>query len=1439
MQDWSGLSADAFRDEFDGVPENLTKLQDSYDLCAQALQTYWPKLETAQGDADRALERAIAAQADLTAAQSALGDAQDWVSRAGDEADRLEREGEGAEPPDDAEVRAATRDRQAAQQAQESAQGRVDDAQGRLDAARQLAEQAREMREEAARNAARDIDEASDAGIQNRKWWEDAIHWVTENWDTIVDVCKVVVAVLGIVVMIIGGPLTWVVLAAALVVLADTLIKYGQGRAGLLDVAFAGLDCIPGMKGLTTLGGLARGLKGGLAAARTGMRGLRQGALGLGRRTRGRGIPMNGRTVCGDPVDAATGELLMSAVDLDLPGVLPLVVERHHISGYRYGRSFGTSWASTLDQRLVLDEHGARLFTADGMVLVYPRPTPDGEPVMPVEGPRWGLSWDGGPGSPLTVRCGASGRTLQFAPTPGRPGAELPLTVVTDRNGNHLRFRYDEAGCPSAIEHSGGYRVGVVTTRGSVTALRLLSAPDEPLITAYEFDDAGSLSAVRNSSGLPLRLTYDDRSRLVRWEDRNGYWYAYEYDAEGRCVFNTGTDRVLEYRYAYDTENHRTVVTDSLGHDTVYQFNDSYQLIAETDPLGNTTTREWDRYDRLQTVTDPLGRTTRHAYDERGNVTVLTRPDGAEIRFRHNALDLPTETVEADGTTWSQEYDAAGNRTALVDPAGNRTRFTHHPGGGPASVTDPLGRTLLVTCDAAGLPVAVTDPLGAATRFVRDAFGRVTEHHDPLGGTRILSWTVEGKPLREVDPSGGERRWEWDGEGNCLSHTDAAGGVTRSLYGAFDLPVAHEGPDGARCTVERDTELRITRITDPAGRTWDYRHDAAGRVIAESDFDGRVTRFEHDAAGQVVARTNAAGQTVRYRYDAVGGLTARVLPDGRTTTYARDAAGRTVHAVAPGVDLRRSYDALGRLIGETVNGRTVSVTYDPAGQPVSRTTPRGHTSTWDYDGAGNPVRLSSDGRELTFGRDALGREVTRDVGGFLRGEQEWDAAGRLVGRRLSRAGMPGDAAHHRWAYRADGHPTAVTDPAGTTSFRLDPAGRVLTVAGARGDERYDYDAAGNQTAAHWSAGAAETPATGVREYRGTLLTRAGGVQYTYDAAGRTVMRAVKRLSREPDVWHYTWDEEDRLTGVVTPDGTAWRYLYDPFGRRVAKERLGADGTPVARTDFTWLDAVLVEQTASGGEDDGTTVTWDHDGLHPVAQTERADDGIDRRFYAIVTDLVGMPTELIAEDGSTAWRGGTSLWGAAAAGGGTPLRFPGQYADEETGWYYNHQRHYDPATGRYVTPDPLGLAPQPNPYTYPHNPQVWCDPLGLTPCGNGIISTSQTVEQNLASITARAFGDGFNGLYHPVTRQLEAWLSSEPGALVRRNGGHGQVNARVFEWSVETVAFTAIRAEGGLRVGWHSVSVNWRHFGDPAAPVEHREAIIETLEAITGLPVIRE
>ncbi|HOI95809.1 MAG TPA: RHS repeat-associated core domain-containing protein, partial [Syntrophobacter fumaroxidans] len=53
-------------------------------------------------------------------------------------------------------------------------------------------------------------------------------------------------------------------------------------------------------------------------------------------------------------------------------------------------------------------------------------------------------------------------------------------------------------------------------------------------------------------------------------------------------------------------------------------------------------------------------------------------------------------------------------------------------------------------------------------------------------------------------------------------------------------------------------------------------------------------------------------------------------------------------------------------------------------------------------------------------------------------------------------------------------------------------------------------------------------------------------------------------------------------------------------------------------------------------------------------------------------------------------------------------------DAETGLHYNRHRYYDPKTGRYLTPDPIGLAGGINPYVYVGgDPVNRMDPLGLT------------------------------------------------------------------------------------------------------------------------------
>jgi RHS repeat-associated protein len=103
-------------------------------------------------------------------------------------------------------------------------------------------------------------------------------------------------------------------------------------------------------------------------------------------------------------------------------------------------------------------------------------------------------------------------------------------------------------------------------------------------------------------------------------------------------------------------------------------------------------------------------------------------------------------------------------------------------------------------------------------------------------------------------------------------------------------------------------------------------------------------------------------------------------------------------------------------------------------------------------------------------------------------------------------------------------------------------------------------------------------------------------------------------------------------------------------------------------------------------------------------------------YACVTDQVGTPRELVTRGGKIAWSARFSAFGEAETvrkiETDCPVRFQGQWWDEESGLHYNWNRYYEPETGRYLTADPLGLDGGSRSYGYVHNPMTWVDPMGL-------------------------------------------------------------------------------------------------------------------------------
>ncbi|MEV0028520.1 HYD1 signature containing ADP-ribosyltransferase family protein [Nocardia sp. NPDC050793] len=1093
---------------------------------------------------------------------------------------------------------------------------------------------------------------------------------------------------------------------------------------------------------------------------------------------------------CGDPVDAATGEFLLPETDVELPGVLNLELRRRHRSSYRFGRWFGPSWSATLDMRVVVDQLGVTFVGEDGILLAYPHTAPDIAVLPSGRSPRWPMTRTESGG----YRVSDPDREITWHFTPESTHSTLstllgdyPITAITDRHHNEVRFHYDTDGTPTEVTHSGGYRVRVDTADGRVTALSVLGrdAYGTELVTRVrEFGyEAGELVSITNGVGAITHYTYDDHHRMLSWTDSNGNQMHNVYDVAGRVIRQHGTDGIMSAQFGYDTlpdgSGTRTTYTNSLGAVTVFEFDSDLRLRDTIDPTGARTRTDYNDDRKPVRVIAADGAITRYEYNDDGDLTTVTRPDEVTITVEYQARNRPGVIRDADGSVRGFDYDEQGNLTAIVDSAGLRTVHTHHPSGAVASITESTGARTVIEVNAAGLPITIVDPHGGVSRIGRDHFGRPVTVIDPLNAITRYQWSPEGKLLCRTDSDGHTATWEWDGEGNLLTHIDRAGGQTRFTYGAFDLLTARTEPDQTVTRYAWDTERQMVAAVNPLGHTWRYSYDPAGRVVSEVDYTGAQTRYDFDVAGRVTAVTAATGITRRNRYDILGRLTEVRAETGEWIRYTHDVVGRPLTATS-GVGNDRThtvestYTAEGRLAAQRVDDRPpMHFQYDDYGRRIGRTNPSGATTTWQHDPTGRITGLTTDGHTIAFAHDAVGRSTGWRLGAITV-EQTLSSHGFVTQQQVHANPAPphdpslppGPTLLRRddYTWRPDGYIATQTTTRPDTrpvvrDYTLDAIGRVTTItANGRTTERYTYDALSNITnsqlpeTASVTTGPTTTSVTdrpdfttdNRREYRNNLLIRDGRTRYHYDAAGRLIRKEATRLSRKPDIWHYRYNAFDQLIDVYTPDRQWWHYTYDAFGRRTSKQHLVNDGTVLEYIDYTWDNTHLLEQSIPHG-----VVRWNYrpDTYTPITQT--ADQTtIDREFFAILTDLVGTPTQLIDLTGNTAAHAAADLWGRTVWIGvaDTPLRFPGQQYDSETGLHYNIHRHYDPTTGRFLSQDPLGLAPSPNPAAYPHNPTAWIDPLGLT-CEN-----SSTVPESRSERRT---------LYHYTTEEkLEKILNSQ-------------------------------------------------------------------------------
>lgn len=897
-----------------------------------------------------------------------------------------------------------------------------------------------------------------------------------------------------------------------------------------------------------------------------------------------------------------------------------------------------------------------------------------------------------------------------------------PLGRITrsswDENFNRLT-RTDGRGHLTAFDYDGwGNLIRVTDALGQVTAYtyeptfdRVTSKTDpEGHITRFEYDPRGNLTRIIDAEGHEASLDYDARGLLIAATDPRGRTTRYELDAAGSLIGLTdalGQRMTMSYdgvgnlasvtdtagrtsRLEYDGLNRLTRLTDPAGGETSMVYDPNGNLTALTDPRDQTWRYQYDSLNRLIQITNPLGQVERRAYDLNGNLISLTDIAGNVTTFEYDGADQLVSEIRPGNAIYRYEYDEAGNQIAVMDPTNVRTVWTFDEVDRRTAVVQENGDRETYRYDRRGQKIGIErldgdgrvsysrsfqyDGLsrliqmiagaGQVTAMRYDSNGNLSRITDPLGRVTILDYDALDRLSVITDAIGAITGFDYDMVGNLIGVSDPLGLTTRLGYDALDRQDRLESPETGLTSAIYDANGNLVTHTDSRGIQVTHGYDVLDRrTFTRFAQPGEDRAFLYDqgsqGAGRLTGYDDETGQT-RITYDARGNiLTERRTIEGRAyqIAYRYDAADRLIGLTYPsGLNLAYTYDEQGRLLGVTANGQSVSsqIRYLPFGPPESWIDGSGQVHHRSFDADYRLISLTAGAQQTFDYRLDLADNIT-----------EWIDAQDATQAQL---------------------------------FQYDALDRVVAADGPYGEITFSYDQVGNRLTR--SIGADLT------SYRidtdSHRLLSAGSRSFVYDAAGNLI---------QDDRFTYVYNQANRLAEVQQGGVVVARYLYNAEGQRVVK-RVGGQ-----TLHFVYdLGGQLIGIYDPVAGDLIEELIYRDD--VPIATVR---DGL---IYQIQVDHLGTPRGVSDADQTLVWQWTSGPFGEGAPrqdpdGDGQPfvldLRFPGQYFDAETGRHYNYFRDYDPALGRYVQSDPIGIAGGLNTYLYAAaNPVRYADPRGLMP-----------------------------------------------------------------------------------------------------------------------------
>jgi RHS repeat-associated protein len=745
------------------------------------------------------------------------------------------------------------------------------------------------------------------------------------------------------------------------------------------------------------------------------------------------------------------------------------------------------------------------------------------------------------------------------------------------------------------------------------------------------------------------------------------------YDSSGNLLTRTVAD---------------TTVTPNVQRTWTYTYNS----------LGQVLTADGPRTDVSDTTTYTYYNCTTGA--ECGLVHTITDALDHTTTFNtYNAHGQPLTITDANGVVTTLTYDAR-QRLLSTTVGIETTAYSYWPTGLLKKVTRPDGSYLLYTYDDAHRLIRIEDGDGNREQYVLDGMGNrtSTSRYDPSSAlTQMRSQVFNdlNQLWQTLNASGGVLTvLGYDLNGNLALDNAVLGRNTSSDYDALNRLAHVTDPLTGVTSFSYDSNDNLVSVEDPRGLLTTYAYTGFGEVKTLTSPDTGVTSNTYDLAGNLKTTTDARSVQGTYSYDALNRVTSIAYPD-QTVSFTYDQGangiGRLTGAFDASHSLAWSYDANGRVVSKTqsVGGvvRSIGYTYangnltsilTPSGQLVSYGYSNGQITSVSVNGA--PVLSNvlyepfGDVRQWTWGTGAFAVR-THDLDGNV---SQIDSGGEFygIGRddafRITSISNSSDN-NLSWTYEYD-----VNDR--LTSATSLPVSRT-----------WGYDANGNRTTEGGSTGGAPLSNTYVVAGTSNRLSSIAGSRsnsYGYDAAGHTLT------------------ESDAGRPISAPGSVTTSYVYNALSQRVAK-------TSSVETRYFFYDEAghLVGEYGLGGSLIQETV-WIGD--VPVATLRpRSGGGVD--IYYVHTDQLNAPRKVTrSTDSALVWRWdpkpfGDTLPNENPEGMGTfqyNLRFPGQYFDAESGLSYNYLRDYDPATGRYIESDPVGLAAGVNTYGYTLQNPLW-------------------------------------------------------------------------------------------------------------------------------------